>query len=240
MDELNYPVRINKYLAVKKYCTRRKADELISAGKVKINGRLAVLGDKVAAGDKVEVDASTLGKLAKNYVYLAYNKPAGIMTHGGEVEGKDDIGAIFRFTPKVFPVGRLDQDSHGLIILTNDGRVTDRLLNPARNHEKEYYVQVNSPLKQRDLTRLTKGVKIEDGLTKPTQVFGQLGSKTFRIILTEGKRHQIRRMVTALGYEVIDLQRVRIMNIKLDGLKPGEHRKIEGIELVAFLKALDL
>src|SRR3990167_11438577 len=109
MDELNYPVRINKYLAVKKYCTRRKADELISAGKVKINGRLAVLGDKVAAGDKVEVDASTLGKLAKNYVYLAYNKPAGIMTHGGEAEGKDDIGAIFRFTPKVFPVGRLDQ-----------------------------------------------------------------------------------------------------------------------------------
>ena len=258
MEEIIYPVRINKYLAARKICTRRKADELIAAGKVLINGKVAQLGAKVLAADKVSVDEKTAKKMAKEYVYLAYNKAIGVMTHGGAVEHKKDIGAILDFSPKVFPVGRLDEDSHGLIILTNDGRVTDRLLSPKYNHEKEYIVKVNKPLAGHFFTQMAKGVKIEEGavlsarqsfataeslpngITKPAEVDGAVGAKTFKIILTEGKRHQLRRMYAVLGYEVVDLERTRVINIKLAGLKLGGHRKLEGAELKTFLKGIGL
>lgn len=240
MEELNYPVRINKYLAAHKYSTRRGADDLIQAGKVTINGRLAQLGDKVSESDVVAVDEVVQKEVQKSYVYYAFNKPIGIMTHGGAAEGKQDIGQIINISERVFPIGRLDQDSHGLILLTNDGRVTDRLLNPKYDHEKEYWVKVRRPLRSKDLTRLAKGVKIEDGITKPAVVEGEEGAQSVSIALTEGKRHQIKRMITALGNEVEDLKRIRIMNIKLGDLKPGQYRKLAGRELKSFLSAIDL
>ncbi len=248
MEEIIYPVRINKYLAVKKICTRRKADELIKAGKVLINGQRALLGAKVQASDTVGVDEGTKKKMAQEYVYLAYNKPRGVTTHSAP-EGKEEIEDIFQYQPparhagdaagKVFPIGRLDEDSYGLILMTNDGRVTDRLLKPKYSHEKEYSVTVNKLITQHFLTQMAKGVKIEDGITKKARVM-EAGSKSFRITLTEGKKHQIRRMCTALGYEVIDLERTRIMNIKLLGLQPGAHRKLEGVELKTFLASIGL
>jgi 23S rRNA pseudouridine2604 synthase len=236
--ESKYPMRINKYIAQEGYTTRRGADALIAAGKVYINGRPAVLGDKVSFGEKVEVNTKAVKEHQKGFVYYAYNKPVGIVTHGAqdnEEEIKDVIGI-----DGVSPIGRLDKDSHGLILLTNDGRVTERLLSPKLDHEKEYVVKVSKPLKQNTLTRLSKGIKLEDGyITKPAEVFWD-GDTVFRIVLTEGKKHQIRRMVTALGYEVTNLKRVRIMNIELGNLAEGQTRPIEGKELKGFLKSLEL
>lgn len=236
-------MRINKYLALNKYSTRRGADDLISAGKVTINGRKAVLGDQVSETDRVEVDQKAMVARAQSYVYYAYNKPIGFMTNPAArslAARKKSIADITALPNGVFPVGRLDEASHGLLILTNDGRVTDRLLSPVYEHEREYIVKVNKPISENFITRITKGVKIEDGITKPAKLSAEPFSKTFRIILTEGKKHQIRRMVTALGYEVTDLQRIRITNIKIAGLKTGEHRQLVGSELKLFLKALTL
>ena len=221
-------MRINRYLALHKFSTRRGADELIKAGKVKINGRVAALGDQVLEPDRVSVDEQAMARIQKHYVYFAYHKPMGVVT-----ESLVDTRA------GVFPVGRLDQASRGLLILTNDGRVTDRLLNPIYDHEKEYIVTVNKPLKSRDLTRLAKGVKIEDGITRPARVT-ELGATRFSIALTEGKKHQIRRMVTALGCEVVDLERVRVMNVRLGSQTPGTRRALAGKELADFLRAIGL
>ena len=231
-------VRINKYLADKGYSTRRGADALISAGKVKINGRRAVLGDKVSATDKIEVDSSSLKAQRSQLAYYAYNKPVGVVTHSPQA-GETDIATLVKL-PGVFPLGRLDKDSHGLILLTNDGRVTGRLLNPEEEHEKEYAVKVNKPLKENTFTRLSKGVKIEDYITKPAVAEGEPGSYTVHLTITEGKKHQIRRMMTALGYEVLDLKRVRIMNIKLGDLKDGEYRALTVKERKELLASLDL
>ena len=237
--EDSYPMRVNKYLAHKGYATRRKADELISAGLVTINGKKAVLGDKVVETDKVVVDAGTLAAEVGGYVYVAYHKPRGVMSHSAP-EGKLDIEDVVKVGVRVSPIGRLDQDSHGLIILTNDGRVTDRLLNPKYEHEKEYVVKVNKPITENFLSRFAKGVKIEDGITKPAVATGQVGGKTFHLTIVEGKKHQIRRRVPALGSEVTDLQRVRIMDIRLGNLEAGKWRKIVGTELKSFLSSIGL
>lgn len=228
-------MRINKYLAHKKYCTRREADVWIEAGKVRINGRKARLGDKVAKSDTVDVHFR-----AKAQRYFAYNKPRGIITHSPAEHERD----IRQSTPLVgvFPVGRLDKDSHGLIILTDDGRITDMLLNPDSEHEKEYIVTVKEPLASNFKQRMEKGVHIEGAgpagyTTKPCHI-RVLGTKKFSITLTEGKKHQIRRMCAALGYVTADLERTRIMNVTLAGLKPGEHRALKGSELEKFLKLL--
>jgi 23S rRNA pseudouridine2604 synthase len=234
---MEYPMRINKYLALRKYATRRGADVLIKAGKVTINGRVAVLGDKVQESDSVKVDEGAVAAAHQNYVYYAYNKPLGVVTHSPQ-KGEVDIAGSIKL-PGVFPVGRLDKDSHGLIILTNDGRVTERLLSPLSEHEKEYAVKVDKPLKQSALTRLSKGVKIEGYITKPA-VAEESGLYSLQLTITEGKRHQIRRMLTALGYQVQDLKRVRVMSVKLGDLKPGGLRKLQGKELRDFLRELDL
>lgn len=231
------PVRINKYLAEKGYCSRREADELIRKGLVRINGVKAVLGDKVSETDTVEVKKGG-GAGPKKLVYLAYNKPIGIVTHS-PVEGEQGITDVLDFEEQVFPVGRLDKASHGLIILTNDGRVTDRLLNPERLHEKEYVVKTAMPVKDSFLRRLGRGVKIEDYFTKPATV-KPLGQNVFSITLTEGKRHQIRRMCAAAGNDVADLKRVRVMNIRLGSLNSGEYRILKGEELDLFLNQLGL
>ncbi len=227
-------MRINKYLALQKHSTRRGADDIIKKNQVFINGRLAVLGDKVNEGDHIEVRFR--GK-PKPYLYFAYNKPRGVVTHSaqnGEKEIKHDVAL-----KDVFPVGRLDKDSHGLIILTNDGRITERLLGPSHEHEKEYLVKTKEKLRNNFKQKMEAGVKIEFEQTAPCKV-KILNERTFRVILTEGKKHQIRRMCVALFQEVEDLERVRIMNIELGNLTPGRHRAIEGEELAEFLKLLDL
>ncbi len=233
-----YPMRINKYLAMKGHATRRGADELITAHKVYLNGRLAVLGDKVEENDKVEVRPN---KRPKKYVYFAFNKPRGVITHSPQGEEQDIKDAI-KNVPEaagVFSIGRLDKDSHGLIILTDDGRITDRLLNPDREHEKEYRVKTNLKLRDSFARVMAAGVDIGDYVTKPCKV-SRTSDFTFRITLKEGKKHQIRRMMDALHNGVNELERVRVMNIKLDGLKSGALRKIEGDELATFLKSLGL
>jgi len=232
-----FPMRINKYLAHKGHATRRGVDMLIAAGKVFINGHRAVLGDKVLEHDVVEVR----GAKPKSYVYVAYNKPEGIITHSAE-EGEEDIKGMLAGVPGaagLFPVGRLDKDSHGLIILTNDGRITDRLLNPDRMHEKEYVVKTKEHLRGGFAARMSSGIDIGDYVTKPCRVV-RTGDFSFRITLEEGKKHQIRRMVDAMKNEVADLKRVRIMNIELKKLAPGNLRKIEGEELKTFLASLGM
>ncbi len=226
----SFPMRINKYLAWKKYSTRREGDEMVAKGKVLINGRVALLGDKVLEGDKVEVRFRL-----KKHRYFAYSKPRGVITHSA-VEGEEDIQEVFPIKG-VFPLGRLDKDSHGLIILTDDGRITDKLLNPDYSHEKEYVVTTKEPLTFNFKERMERGVDIEGYVTKPCKV-QIVGEKKFSVVLTEGKKHQIRRMCIALGCVVLDLERRRIMNIKLENIKPGMHRELKGEELAGFLKSL--
>jgi len=237
-------MRINKYLADKKISTRRGADELIKDKKVFINGRLAELGDQVSEIDKIEVK----GVKTKEYLYFAYNKPIGIETNSPREE--------------LFPLGRLDKASHGLMILTNDGRITDQLLNPKYFHEKEYVVKTLNKLRSSFKQKMEAGVNIDPVRSRSprgdrsTPVFGRAASNgvegyitkpckvkiiddfNFRIILTEGKKHQIRRMCSNLFQEVADLKRERIMNIKLGNLKSGALREIEGEELKTFLNSV--
>ncbi len=211
-----YPMRINKYLALKKISTRRGADELIRQQKVFINGKRAVLGSKVNEGDKVELKGAKL----KEYKYFAYNKPIGVETDSPK-EG-------------LFPLGRLDKASHGLLILTDDGRITDQLLSPKYFHEKEYVVKTKQKLRGSFKDKMEAGVNIEGYVTKPCKV-EIVNEFTFRVILTEGKKHQIRRMCSALFQDVADLKRERIMNIKLGQLKSKGVREIKGKELSIFL-----
>lgn len=228
-------IRINKYLADKGYATRRGADEIIAKGLVTINGKKAVLGDKVTDTDVVVVNQK---RKPNQYVYLAYNKPPGLVTTNAQGEEKEIVDAV-HYRTRVFPVGRLDKDSHGLIILTNDGRITDRLLNPDKHHEKEYVVTVNKKYTPAFIKHMTEGVDIGDYVTRPTKV-KKLKDMTFSITLTEGKNRQIRRMTEKLGYTVTDLKRVRIQNILLNNVKPGQYREIVDDEREAFLTSLGL
>ncbi|RJQ31021.1 rRNA pseudouridine synthase [Candidatus Parcubacteria bacterium] len=234
---MEYPLRINKYLAANNYCSRREADDLISSGLIKINGRTAKLGDKVLEGDNVEVNSEA--NKTKQLLYFAYNKPAGIVTHSAEREkGQKGISDIAAFPKSVFPVGRLDKASHGLIILTNDGRVTGKLLSPDKKAEKEYFVKVDKPLRPGFFAKAETGIDLGDFITKPCKI-KQINERAFKIILTEGKKHQIRRMCEAFGYKTLELQRVRVMNVRLGNLKDGQWRQLEGKELREFLSKLD-
>ena len=225
-------MRINKYLALHKYASRREADKLIEAGRVYINGKAATLGDQVEETDTVEVK----GQL-KTHRYFAYNKPRGIITHSpqGDEESIEDIIPL----QNVFPIGRLDKDSSGLIILTDDGRITDGLLNPENEHEKEYEVHTLDELPTDFKKNMERGVDIGDYITKPCEV-QILGPRAFSITLTEGKKHQIRRMCGAFGVSAVELRRVRILNITLGPLKEGAYRPIQGEELDGFLKEIKI
>jgi 23S rRNA pseudouridine2604 synthase len=231
---LTYPIRINRYLALNNYATRVGADELIKKGLVTINGRKAVLGDKVEEGDKVIVATKAT---KKSYVYYAYNKAVGVSTNPDT--GSKDILSTTRFPERVFPIGRLDKDSHGLIIMTNDGRVTDRLLSPKYVHEKEYIVKIETPFTEKFIESMGNGVKFDGFISRKCKVI-KVKKDTFSIILTEGKKRQIRRMTEALYHEVIDLKRIRVMNIELGKILPGEYREIKGAELNEFLKSFGL
>lgn len=247
-----YPMRINRYLALKNYSTRRGADELIEKRKVFINGKLAMLGSKVQETDNVEVRYSGI---LKPYVYYAYNKPQGTITHSPQ-HGEQDIRAqmiainrtiraqqskhkMSEEIPRVFPIGRLDKDSSGLIILTNDGRITDKLLNPAFEHEKEYIVTTVNKIRDSFKDNMEQGVEIEGYKTKPCWI-KIINENTFRITLTEGKKHQIRRMCEAMHNQVRDLTRTRVMNVQLGKMLENSIRKIEGKELEEFLNSLGI
>jgi 23S rRNA pseudouridine2604 synthase len=236
MKNLVYPIRINKYLAAYNHATRTGADELIKKGFVTINGKKAVLGDKVNQGDKVEVSTKAPKKA---YVYYAYNKAPNVSTN--PEPGAKDILQVTRFPTRVFPIGRLDKDSHGLILMTNDGRVTDRLLSPQYVHDKEYVVKVEPAFSDTFIKLMGNGVHFDGFVSKKCKVWAKPKSKnTFHIILTEGKKRQIRRMAEALHHTVIDLKRIRIMNIELPKIAEGTFQEIKGKELEELLKALGL
>lgn len=233
MEDITYPIRINRYLFLKGYCSRRKADELIEKKKVLINKQTAVLGAKVQQGDVVEV-ADSVAKLPSTYTYFAYYKPKGIVSHNPQ---RDETGVadVSGLNATFVPIGRLDKNSYGLMLLSDDGRIVDRMLHPKYEHEKEYVVKVDKKINARFLHRMRTGVDIEGYTTKST-IISKVTDDTFRIILTEGKKHQIRRMTVALGFQVQDLKRVRIMNIKLGTLKRGEKRELSTSEKDELLK----
>jgi len=237
--EEKYPMRINKYLAHKGLATRTGVDELIKSNKILINGKLAKLGDKVMENDQVEV-RGTHNK--KNFVYFAYNKPKGVVSTNPQGDEKDIMQTLKAGGKKyegVFPVGRIDKESHGLMILTNDGRVTDRLLNPIYNHEKEYVVKIDRNHTPGFIRNMQNGVDIGEAVTKPA-IVKKISEDTFSITLTEGRNRQIRRMTEKLGYTVRDLERVRVQNIKLGKLAQNSIQEITGDEKTEFLKSIGL
>jgi 23S rRNA pseudouridine2604 synthase len=235
---MEFPMRINKYLAHNNIASRREADVLIAAGKVLINGKKAEMGQQVEEGDKVEIKGKT-----KSKTYLAYYKGRGIITHSPSAKETDiatKLETDYGLTG-VAPIGRLDKDSEGLIILSNDGRITGPLLDPEANHEKEYEVLVDKRVSGMFVRAMQNGVDIEGYRTKPAKVTpSQKNDKRFTLIITEGKKHQIRRMCAALGFQVQMLKRTRVMNIKLGKIKPNQFRKLEGSELDTLLKSLKI
>ena len=259
MPEPTFPMRINKYLALKKYSTRRGADEIIKKKQVFINGRLAVLGDKVQMSDQVQVK---LKAKPVELMYFAFNKPKGVAAHGEENEesvahslaarqnakpssrqaSKQDSRQIFQKSTgfaEIFPVGALDKESQGLMILTNDGRITERLSSSAYKHEKKYVVTTKNNIRSSFKERMEAGVKIENDQTRKCKV-EVLDENTFEVIFNDEKKHQLRRMCAALFQEVRSIKCVRIMNIELGKLKENQRREIRGEELQAFLKNLQL
>ncbi|KAB3536034.1 23S rRNA pseudouridine(2604) synthase RluF [Alkaliphilus pronyensis] len=221
-------MRINKYISETGICSRREADKLLLDKRVTINGSISEVGSIVRPGDIVKIDNKPIGNKMKS-VYIALNKPTGIIsTTERHVNG--NIIDFINYPQRIFPIGRLDKDSEGLILLTNDGDIVNKILRSENNHEKEYIVTVNKPINSAFIKGMANGVSILGQITKPCVVEG-INEKTFRIILTQGLNRQIRRMSQAFGYRVIKLKRIRIMNITLKGLKTGEWRYIKEKEL---------
>lgn len=225
-------MRLNKYISESGRCSRREADKWIEAGRVTCNGVRAVLGTQVAGGDEVRVDGELIGAKQKQ-IYIALNKPVGI-TCTTEPHIKDNIIDLVGHSERIFPIGRLDKDSEGLILLTNNGEIVNELLRSENNHEKEYLVTVNRPVTDLALSMMASGVKIAGAITKPCEVI-RLDNETFRMILTQGLNRQIRRMCSALGYRVRRLQRVRIRDIHLGELGLGEWRYLTDAEAAGLL-----
>jgi 23S rRNA pseudouridine2604 synthase len=225
-------VRLNKYISETGVCSRREADKWIEAGRVTLNGQPASLGTQVADGDEVRVDGDSIG-VKKKQVYIALNKPVGIICTT-EAHIEDNIIDHVGYPERIFPVGRLDRDSEGLILLTNNGDIVNEILRSENNHEKEYLVTVDRPITDLSLRMLADGVKIMGELTKPSKV-ARLNAQSFRIILTQGLNRQIRRMCSALGYKAQRLQRIRIMNIHLGSLQPGQWRHLSNAEVAGLM-----
>ena len=216
--------RINKYLSEAGYCSRRAADKLIEDGRVTINGEVPLMGTKIVEGDVVKVDGKSVVKKDEKAVYLVFNKPRGIVCTTDTRVEKDNIIDFLNYPKRIFPIGRLDKASEGLILLTNDGDIVNKILRARNNHEKEYIVQVNKPIDKDFVKKMSQGVPILDTVTRPCKV-EQLSRVRFKIILTQGLNRQIRRMCEYLGYHVQQLKRVRIMNIHLD-LPNGKYREM--------------
>ena len=221
-------VRLNKYISESGFCSRREADKLIESGVVTIDGIKATMGTKVSKGQIVKVNGKLISK-EEDLVYIVLNKPVGI-TCTTEHKVKGNIVDFVNHKKRIFPIGRLDKDSQGLILMTNDGDIVNKILRAGNNHEKEYIVTVNKPINEEFVRRMSNGIKILGQVTKKCYVKKE-GNNTFRIILTQGLNRQIRRMCEALGYEVVKLKRIRIMNINLGELRIGEWRDLTYKEL---------
>ena len=220
--------RLNKFISDTGFCSRREADRLIENGLVTVNGNKALVGTKVSEQDQVLIEGKPL-KAKPKRVYLAYHKPVGITcTTERHIQG-NIIDAV-RYPERIFPIGRLDKPSEGLIFLTNDGDIVNKILRAGNAHEKEYVVTVNKPITERFIQQMSRGVPILDTVTLPC-VVQQRSKQSFSIILTQGLNRQIRRMCEYLGYDVVTLKRNRIMHIRLAGLKPGQWRLLDDIEI---------
>jgi len=224
--------RLNKFISDTGFCSRREADKLIESGQVKVNGQVAVVGTKVSEHDRVEVAGKPLKKKPRR-VYLAYHKPVGI-TCTTELHVKGNIVDAVQYPERIFPIGRLDKESEGLIFLTNDGDIVNQILRSENKHEKEYLVGVNKPVNDVFLRTMARGVRIHNQQTLPCKV-SKLAKYGFRIVLTQGLNRQIRLMCEALGYKVVQLRRTRIINVKLGTLKPGVWRNLTDAELSGLL-----
>ena len=221
--------RINKYLSEIGYCSRRAADKLLEEGKITINGKKAPLGEKVEEGDVVAVNGKVVSPRSAKHVYIALNKPRGIVCTTDRRVEKDNIIDFIGHPQRIFPIGRLDKLSEGLILLTSDGDIVNKILRARNNHEKEYIVTVNRPITRRFIQQMSNGVPILETVTRKCKV-EQISKFTFRIILTQGLNRQIRRMCEFLDYRVKKLKRVRIMNVELD-LPVGKWRDLTKQEL---------
>ena len=226
---MNEAKRINKYLSEVGYCSRREADKLIDAGRVTVNGVVPEMGTKINDDDEVRVDGKLVANSSKSFTYLAFNKPVGIVCTTDTRVEKDNIIDYINYHKRIFPIGRLDKMSEGLIFLTDDGDIVNKILRASNNHEKEYIVTVDKSISQTFLERMRNGVPILDTVTRKCRV-EKIDSTTFNIVLTQGLNRQIRRMCEYLGYEVQTLKRVRIMNIKLD-VPTGKYRELTSSEM---------
>ncbi len=229
--------RINKFLSEAGYCSRRAADKLIEDGRVTINGKVPEMGTKVAAGDEVHVDGKLITENVDAPVYLAFHKPVGIVCTTDRRVEKDNIIDYINYPSRIFPIGRLDKASEGLIFLTNDGDIVNKILRARNNHEKEYFVRVNKPITDEFLKQMGQGVAILDTVTRKCEV-SRVHDFQFRIVLTQGLNRQIRRMCEALDFRVVELKRTRIMNVKLD-VPVGKWRDLSKKELDGLNRLLE-
>ncbi len=221
--------RINKYLSEVGYCSRRAADKLIDQGRVTINGKVPEMGTKIVTGDEVRVDGELVSAPQDDFVYLAFHKPVGIVCTTDTRVEKDNIIEYINYPKRIFPIGRLDKPSEGLIFLTNDGDIVNKILRARNNHEKEYEVTVDKPITPSFIQQMSNGVPILDTVTRKCKV-ERISRFKFKIILTQGLNRQIRRMCEYLGYDVVRLKRNRIMNVSLD-LPVGKWRDLTPSEL---------
>ena len=232
-------MRINKYLSAQGVCSRREADRLLEAGRITVDGVTAMCGQQVDDNSVICIDGSRISDEKPQDVLMAFNKPRGIVCTTTNNQGKNNIVDYIGYDKRIYPVGRLDKDSDGLILLTNNGEITDKILRSVNGHEKEYVVKVNKKITDTFLKNMADGVYLKelDVTTKPCSI-SRINNYTFRIILTQGLNRQIRRMCQESGYKVESLTRVRIMNIELGGLKIGEYRIIEGKEKAMLYESL--
>jgi 23S rRNA pseudouridine2604 synthase len=226
---INKPTRLNKYFSEIGFCSRRAADKLIQEGRVLINGELALVGQKINLEDIIKVDGEPLNTKKNKKVYLAFNKPIGIVCTTDTRVEKDNIIDFINYPSRIYPIGRLDKPSEGLILLTNDGDIVNKILRARNNHEKEYQVTVNKPVTDDFVSKMSSGIPILDTITRKCFI-KQTHKKQFKIILTQGLNRQIRRMCEYLDYRVTKLRRVRIMNIKLD-VEVGKYRHLTSNEI---------
>jgi 23S rRNA pseudouridine2604 synthase len=230
MQEQTEGIRLNKYLSEIGHCSRRAADRLIEEGRVQINGIPVIMGQKVTPLDRIEVDGVLVEDLQERNVYIAFNKPIGIVCTTDTRVEKDNIIDYINYPTRIFPIGRLDKPSEGLILLTNDGDIVNKILRARNNHEKEYIVTVNKPVTTEFVEKMANGIPILDTITRNC-VVEQIHKNQFRIILTQGLNRQIRRMCEYLDYRVVKLKRIRIMNIELN-VGVGKYRDLTKKEMV--------
>lgn len=230
-------VRLNKYLSDAGICSRREADRLIEMGKVKIDGRAALMGERVSAEQNVTVDGKPVKK-EDEFILLAVNKPEGIVCTTSDKDRAENIVDFIGYPKRIYPIGRLDKDSQGLILMTNRGDIADKILRGSNYHEKEYLVEVDKPITQGFVAKMEGGVPILDTVTRPCKLT-KTGQKTFKIIITQGLNRQIRRMCEYCGFKVVKLKRLRVLNIRLGELEPGKWRRVTQEEQEELFRRID-